>query len=201
MVKVGPPLLTVSLLCVSCSNAAIDPSQSLVGAKELPSATALARETLFITRGGHDWGGDSLSYELRPDDSLIITHSYLDDGMPKAAVKGKEAIRISHAVATQVRKLMWRVRPSTLEGQGLDKDEVRPIGCERRGPHDFAEVGVAFIDEADPGTTKDDRVGVFELPRLDSCSSAASNQAREIVGHALRALPPSKVAAGFERTL
>jgi len=193
-------LFAAAILCGSCNRPTPEPSQSLVGATEIPSADDLSRETIYITRGANDWGGDRLSYELRPNDSLSVTHTYSDPRSAAEGVKGKETLRMSPGVAAQFRKLMWRVRPGKLEGQGLDKDEVRPVGCERQGPHDFGEVGVAFFDEGDARASEDDRVGLFELPSANSCNRPAATEAREAVWDALRLLPKSKVAAGFDRT-
>jgi len=194
-----PTLLAAAILCGSCSKQADGQLDSLVGATNLPSAEALSRETLNITRGANDWGGDRLAYELRPDGSLSITHTYLDGKTSNEEVRAKDAYRIQPEEAARLRRLMWRVRPDLLEGQGLEKDEVRPVGCERRGPHDFGEVGVAFINEGDAKTTKDDRFAVFELPRPDSCTTRAAKQARETIWGALRLLPSSKAVEGFER--
>lgn len=199
MFRIAASLLIAAILCVSCSGPAIEPSQSLVGATEFPSAEALSRETLYITRGANDWGGDRLSYELRPGGSLIVTHTY--HGLkPPVVERGKETLDVSSEVAAQVRQLFWRVRPGKLEGQGLEKAEVRPVGCERRGPHDFGEVAVAFIDEGDATRTENDPFGVFELPRPDSCNTPAATEARAVVWRALRLLPQSQVVTGFERT-
>jgi hypothetical protein len=171
----------------------------LVGADEIPSAEALSRETLYITRGANDWGGDRLSYELRPNGSLIVTHNH-SDGKLGSVEKGRETIDLSSDVAAQVRQLLWRVRPGKLEGQGIEKAEVRPVGCERRGPHDFGEVAVAFINDEDATRTEDDQSGLFELPRPASCNTASAIEARTVVRRALRLLPQSQVVAGFERT-
>lgn len=149
-------------------------------------------------RGANDWGGDRLSYELRSNDSLTVTHTFIDPIIAGESVKGKETLRVSPAVAAQFRKLMWRVRPAKLVGQGLDKDTVRPLGCERRGPHDFGEVSVGFIDEGDTKSIEDDQVGVFELPWDDSCNGPKATEAREVVWQALRLLPPSEVRESFE---
>ncbi|CAA9326409.1 MAG: hypothetical protein AVDCRST_MAG93-5982 [uncultured Chloroflexia bacterium] len=155
---------------------------------------------MHITRGANDWGGDRLTYELRSDGSLIVTHSYQDLKLSTIVQRGKQTLDVPSGVAAQVRQLFWRVRPGKLEGQGLEKDEVRPAGCERRGPHDFGEVAVAFINERDPTGTGDDQVGLFELPRPASCSTPAATEARAVVWGALRLLPQSQVVAGFERT-
>ena len=189
-----------AILCVSCSDPAISRSESLVGAAEVPPAEALSRETLYITRGANDWGGDKLSYELRPNGSLIVIHTYHDDRELTIVERGKETLDLSSEVATQVRELFWRVRPGALEGQGLERDEVRPVGCERQGPHDFGEVGVAFINEGEATSIEDDQLGLFELPSPASCNTPAAIEARTIVWQALRLLPQSQVAARFERT-
>jgi hypothetical protein len=172
----------------------------LVGAAKVPSAEALSRETLYITRGANDWGGDRLSYELRPDGSLIVTHTYSDDRKPGGVEKGKETLELSSEVAAQVRQLLWRVRPGELEGQGFEKAEVRPVGCERRAPHDFGEVAVAFTNVGDAIPSEDDQTGLFELPRPASCNTPAAIEARAVVWRALRLLPQSPVVARFERT-
>ncbi len=123
MLRTALSLPLVSLLCVSCSGAAIEPSQSLVGAKELPSAKALSRETFYITRGGED-GGDALSYEWRPDNSLTVTHTFSDNSA-RQTVKGRETLRVDPEIAMQIRQLLWRVRPAKLEG--MEQDE-HPVG-------------------------------------------------------------------------
>lgn len=199
MLRIKASLLLAPIVCVSCSGPAIAPSQSLVGASDLPSAEALSRETLYITRGANDWGGDRLSYELRPGRTLIVTHSYYGPTPPEVE-RGKETLDVSPEIAAQVRQLLWRVRPGKLEGQGLDKAEARPAGCERRGPHDFGEVAIAFINEGDAARTDDNQIGLFELPTPRSCNTPAAIEARAIVWRALRLLPRSQVVAGFERT-
>jgi len=192
-------MLAAAFLCGSCTKQVDGQPDSLVGATNRPSAEALSRETLYITRGANDWGGDRLSYELRPDGSLTITHTSSDGRTPKEVVRGRDAFRIEPDVAARFRRLMWRVRPDLLEAQGLEKNEVRPVGCERRGPHDFGEVGVAFIKEGDDMTTKDDGVALFELPQPGSCTTRAAKLARETVWGALRLLPSSRAVEGFER--
>src|SRR5687768_3862012 len=135
-------LIAGAILCASCSKQFDGKADSLVGATNLPSTEVLSRETLYITRGAKDWDGDRLAYELRPDGSLSITHTYLDGRKAKEEVRGKDTFRVQPEVAARFRRLMWRVRPDLLEGQGMEKNEVRPVGCERRGPHDFGDVGV-----------------------------------------------------------
>lgn len=197
MLRTAYPLLAVSLLCASCNEAVVSSSRSLVGANELPSAKALSRETFYISRGGGAYGGDVLSYEWRPDNSLLVTHTFSDGRGTGEVVRGKETLRISPGDATQARQLLWRVRPAELEGVEQD---VRPLGCEPRGPHDFGEVTVGFVDEGDASGIEDDQVGIFELPTEESCNTPAAVEARKVVWRALQLFPKSKVAAAFERS-
>ncbi len=186
-------------VCASCSGPAAVPLESLVGATELPSAAALSRETLYITRGANDSGGDRLTYELRPSGSLIVAHTYSNDREPGSVERGQETLELSVEVAARVRQLFWRVRPGKLEGQGLEKAEVRPVGCQRRGPHDFGEIAVAFVNE-DSRPEQDGQAGIFELPSAASCNAPAALEARKVVWRALRMLPQSRVVMEFERT-
>lgn len=191
-------LLFVSLLCVSCNETAIEQLRSLVGAKELPSSKLLARETISIKRGGGPYGGDALFYELRPDNSLTVKHTSSDIRNMREGVKGKEVLRISPNVGDQVRQLLWRVRPAKFDG--VENYASLPSGCERKGPHDFGEVAIAFLDEADARRTEGRDVGIFELPYPQSCNTPAAVEARQVVGSALQLLPRSEVAVEYERS-
>ena len=146
MLKPALTLLSLSLLCTSCNEAAVNRSESLVGAKVSPSAEALSGETIYISRGGGACGGDSLSYEWRPDDVLTITHTFSDNSA-RPTVKGRETRRVAPEIAARIRQLLWRVRPAKL--QGVEQDQ-RPAGCERRGPHDFGEVSIGFANTREP---------------------------------------------------
>jgi hypothetical protein len=198
MLKTVLPLFVASMLCVSCGDPATAPSHSLVGAEELPAATELARETFYITRGGGAYGGDALTYEWRPNNSLFVTHTFSDGRGTGEVVRGKETLRIAPEVAAEVRQLLWRVRPAKLEGVEQD---ARPIGCERQGPHDFGEVTVGFVNEGNSRGIDDDQVGIFALPTADSCNTSAAVEARAIVRRALQLLPRSKVASNYERAV
>ena len=189
-------MLIVSLLCVSCDVATVEPVHSLVGAQELPPDKALSLETLYIVLGGGVDGGDSLSYEWRPDSSLTITHSF-SDGRGGGEVIGSETTRITSEVASQVRRLLWRVRPGRLEGAEQD---ARPLGCERQSPHDLGELTVGFVSGGSGSEAEDDEVGVFALPSPRSCNTPAAVEARAVIRRALRLLPRSEVVAGFKRS-
>lgn len=197
MLRTALPLLITSLLCTSCKDAAISPSQSLVGANDIPSATALAGETLYISRGGGPYGGDTLSYEWRPDNSLLVRHTISDGRGTGEVVRGQETLHVAPEAAAQARQLLWRVRPAELEGVEQD---ARPTGCERRGPHDFGKVTVGFVIEGDASGIEDGLVGIFNLPTAESCNTPAAVEARAVVQRALQLLLRSKVAAAFERS-
>ena len=190
-------LLSISLLCVSCRDAPTEEPRSLVGAKELPSAKTLARETLYITRGGGPYGGHSLSYEWRPDGSITVTHQF-SDGRGGGETRGAENLSISPEAAAEARRLLWRVRPAKFEG--VENYGTRPIGCERKGPHDFGEVAVAFTNEGQSSGMEDDQIGIFELPDPQSCNTPAAVEAMNVIQRVLQLLPKSKVAAEFARS-
>jgi hypothetical protein len=192
MPQAGVSLVVVSLLGVSCGRAAIEPSQSLVGANDLPSPRVLSREIVQINRGVG--GPHFLSYELRPDNTLAITLS--ERGVKGEAVRGKETFNLSSELAEHTRRMLWRVRPAKL--QGIEY-ETRPVGCEPRGPHDFGELVVVFINEGDQVGIKDDHVGVFALPHVDSCRTKDAEEARQLLRQVSDALPESRVAAEFDR--
>ena len=174
------------LLCCSCERSAIDPSESLVGAKALPPSSALSQEIIQINRGvgGRGYGDDFLSYELRPDNSLAVTHTF----RPEDKVRASETFRLSAEVAEQARGALWRLRPNELQGV---EQEIRPTGCDKI--YDAgSEVAVAFI-------SPDKRIAVVDVPYRRDCDARSAKIARTIVGEVLTSFPKSNVAAGFPR--
>jgi hypothetical protein len=195
----GPsiPLLFTACLALSCSEAETEASQSLVGARELPPAEALSRETIYITRNAGIEGVHRLSYEWSPDDRITISHTFRNR-VGDIVEKGSETLRVSPEKAAKIRKMLWRLRPQTFEGVEQDK---RPVRCQRHSSHDWGEMGVAFIAEgARPGGKKDE-IGIFVLPSQESCNTPAAVEARKVAAEALSLLPVSKVASAFEREL
>jgi hypothetical protein len=185
--------MAASLALASCQPAGVEGSRSLVGADRLPSSSALSREIVQINRGYGEVSTGFLSYELRPDDTLAVTHT--DRARDK--VLGEERFRLAPGVAHKARRLLWRLRPATLEG--VDAHEARPSGCRRRGPHDFGELAVVFIDEGGSPGVEDDRVGTFELPVPESCGTPQAREARQVMSQVMGSFPESRVAAGFEQ--
>jgi len=166
--------------------------RSLVGAERLPPDERLSLEAVQINRGYGDGSQGLLSWELRPDGSLSVTHY----GAGRGEAPATERFRLDAATAGRVRRLLRRVRPETLDG--IDSHEARPSGCERRGPHDSGELAIVFIDEGRAPGIEDDRLGTFELPRPGSCDTAQAREARQLVRQVMDSLPKSEVASGFE---
>ena len=188
-------------LCVGLSacgdRAALKPSESLVGAENLPTAKVLSREIIHINGGLGRWPGDpgSLEYDLGPDSSLSVTHRKIDkDG--NQAVVGREMFRLSSAAAADARRALWRLRPETLQGI---QAEARPIGCRPPDPDSFPEFFVNFISEGPKPGFADDKFGIVLVPHKEDCRSAQGGEARELVQSVLQSFPPSKVAGDFER--
>jgi hypothetical protein len=189
-------IATVAMLLTSaCGRPVLNSSESLVGAQELPSVDDLSREIIQINSGFGDGSMGFLSYELRPDGTLAVTY----EARHRDKVVGSETFRLAPEVAMRARRMLWRLRPTSLEGQGLTRDEIRPVGCQRQGPHDFGEYAVVFIDEGEKREIEDDRLGAFELPTPESCNTPTASEARQVVGRVLQSFPYSRVAAAFPK--
>lgn len=184
------------LLLVGCDKPAIDSSQSLVGAKKLPSAKILSREVIQINRGFGALTSDWLSYELQPDNTLTITLTHRERVTPKDIIQGKETFELSPSAASQVRNDLWRLRSATLQGADW---AVRPADCPEPPTDAFPEVAVAFIAEGPKPGIEDDLVGVSDIPTQDTCNTKQGNEARRLLEKVLRSFPASKVAAEFDR--
>jgi hypothetical protein len=185
-------LLFSALLCASCDRSAISPSQSLVGAKSLPSASELSKEAIEINKGFGDISLGFLSYELKPDNSLTVTLTARN----REVIVGKDEFHLSANIAADARRMLWQVRPEKLEG--IDW-ETRPIACHRQYDHDFGELAVVFRSDEPKAGSSHSRIGVFVLPGLDSCRSLAAMQARKLLERVIQSFPPSKLPSEFER--
>ena len=181
-----------ALLIGACAQPAVKSSESLVGAEALPSAHDLSREIIQINRGFGQISEGFLSYELKADGKLVVTH---EDRKVKKIV-GTETFQLSGPVADQARHMLWRVRPARLEG--IEQD-ARPLGCERQGPHDFGELAVVFINEGKNAGVDDDQVGIFELPSPDSCNTRHASESRRLLERVLKSFPASRVATEFPK--
>jgi hypothetical protein len=172
----------------SCQRSAIDASQSLVGARKLPSAQALRDETIYFKVPGGVVGRDTLSIEMRPDNVIAITHARQPADYSKSeTVVGKETFNVPGQSAERVRRLLWRVRPEPLKGIEY---ETLPSNCPNRPIDAGYQVAVSFI-------TPEKRVGVFLLPYQGDCSTDAAAAARAVILQTLKTFPRSKIAADF----
>lgn len=178
--------VVAALVAASCSQLSFDASESLVGAKRLPPVAELLRETIQINRDTEfDGHQHFLSFDLRPDNSLTVTHTL--DGYEGNDIVGKETFRLQPEVADGVRKTLWRFRPGNLQGV---EDLTYPVGCSP--PIDSGmEVAVAFFGKS----PMQGDIGIFALPY--ACKEGQAAVARSELGRVMRSLPTSKVAAAF----
>jgi hypothetical protein len=181
-------LLTPLLLLVCCDRPAIDPTESLVGAKQLPPARTLSRESIQINRGLGSLAPGFLSYELRPDDTLTVTF-YAKDW---TTILLSERFQLAPDIATRTRHELWRFRPEHLRGVQWD---ILPTDCPQQPIDSTPEFTVAFI--ADNG--QHNRIGVVYLPYSSNCSTTQGAAARNLIGSALASFPRSNVAMEFDR--
>jgi hypothetical protein len=160
--------------------------ESLVGAKQLPSANQLTHETIQINRWGGPRRDHLLTYELRPDNSLTVTHTLQAVGGDQSL--GRDAFKLPPDAADRMRATLSRVRPETLRGVEYVN---YPVGCQP--PIDSGdEVTVAFIDTRD-------KIGIFSLPYV--CKEGDAAAARGAIATLMQSLPVSKVARAFPQSV
>ena len=190
--------MAAALPAAACEQPATHTSQSLVGAKSLPPETELSRETIEINSGYGDISVGFLSYQLRANNTLVVTLT--DRRYPEPdRVLVKDTFELPAHVATEVRQMLWRVRPEKLVPLADLNSEARPVGCSRRGPHDFGELAVVFMAEGPKPGVDDDRLGDFELPRPKSCDTPEAVAARKLMQQVLDKFPHSKAPAELRR--
>jgi hypothetical protein len=172
------------LLAAGCDQSRSKAPDSLVGAKHLPPVSELSHETIQINHWGGARRDHLLTYELRPDNTLTVTHSLRAPGGDKTL--GREAFGLAADAASQVRLTLSRLRPETLRGVEYVS---YPVGCQP--PIDSGdEVAIAFIDEHE-------KIGIFDLPY--PCRDSKAAAARNAIAAVMQSLPTSKVAAAFSR--
>jgi hypothetical protein len=143
-------LVAVCVVLTACSNGSpVKPSESLVGAQQLPPENVLSREIIQINQGVGSWPSaqGALEYELRPDNSLSITRTKMDRDF-KRLVVGQETLHLSSSTAAQARRMLWRLRPDTLQGIQV---EARPTGCPSPPIDSSPQFFVDFIAEGPKG--------------------------------------------------
>jgi hypothetical protein len=151
----------------------------------------LAREIIYLSRGYGSFNSRRLSYELHPDNSLIVTLTAKDFH----TTEDQQTFRLPANVAAQARQSLWRLRPEDLKGVEWD---TKPTGCRSDILDDFPEFAVAFIAEGPKPGIEDDRVGATVLPYQSSCATREALAARNVVQSVLRSFPQSKPAAEYE---
>lgn len=185
--------LATSLLCASCDRPAIDASQSLVGAKQLPSAKVLSREMIEINRAFFE-PGPRLIFHLLPNNSLTITLTDWDRQGRGQVIEGKESVQISSDAAVQLRRLLWRVRPEKLQGMG---SVTEPDGCPQPPTDELPKFTVGFIAEGPKPGSDDDKVGIFAL--FPSCRTKKATQAHDLLLNVVAKFPHSNIPAEYNR--
>jgi hypothetical protein len=176
--------LISTLLTGACDRSAMAGSESLVGAKSLPSARDLAGEEIQINRRGGPHDDHVLTYDLSPSNSLTVAHSVDQLGGEKTVATA--AFQLTPEVANHVRTLLWRVRPERLTDI---RDITLPTGCSvvvDASP----QANVVFIG-------RKQRVGISSIPRERVCDTPQAKQARRLVSGVLGLLPGSSVPARF----
>ena len=184
-------LFILSILCVSSDAAS---SKSLVGAKHLPPATVMSREIIEIDRAIYE-PGPSLGISLYPNNDL--TFVLTDIGKPE--IKGKQTFKLSAALATSVRRQLWRLRPERL-GPRNELVSSYPSGCGESlamNALDGPQVHVGFIHDGPNPSWEDDRIAEFLLFR--SCKTPEASKARKLVRSVLASFPTSHLTADYDR--
>ncbi|WP_308515721.1 hypothetical protein [Sphingomonas flavescens] len=187
--------LTAALLVAACDRPAIDASQSLVGAKQLPGAKTLRQEIIQLNRSYGGASSSLLSYELGPDNGLTVTVTHRDPDTWKDITDAKETSNLSTQTASQARNELWRLRPEALQGV---EERVSPADCPTPPTDTFPIAAVVFIAKGTkPGIN--DRVAVVDVPAQYTCDTLQGRAARNLIEKVLQQFPHSKVAAEFDR--
>ncbi|MEP3050122.1 MAG: hypothetical protein ABJP48_02465 [Erythrobacter sp.] len=180
------------MVLVSCESDA--PVSERLVSGEVYFSQGSGQELILISRGfgGEGLGAHRLTYELAPDNKLKVSYSLASVEQPIA----EEAFELSSELAHQIRREVWRLRPEKFSADLLNDWPTLPLGCERRGLHDYPEIWVIFLpDESKPeGRT-------FDLPRTESCSSSAAEQSRLLIEGAVASFPNSMIANEFNKAM
>jgi hypothetical protein len=170
-------------LLIACCNPSPLPSESLVGAQKLPSASDLQKETLIIARMGGEDGEELLNVKLRPDNTVLVEHSRRGDDRPLE----QELLRPSAQAAEEVRHMLWRLRPE----DSAPAQKTVPLGCSYVYDAGW-DWSVVFWNPRKPA-----ELPTFTLPYPEYCQPAAYKKARELIVDSLSALPSSEVVKHF----
>lgn len=170
------------MLLASCDHPAIDPSQSLVGAKSLPTTSELNKETIELYYDRDKSLTRQLSYELKPDNSWSIV--IMEPGTGREF--SRRTFPQSDTRANVIRKKLWRLRPEQLDGVAADHF---PADCPPQPTGTIGDLAIGFIREGSKPGVDDDQIGVFTLPEIENCRTRDSLAARRIIDDVMRSMP------------
>jgi hypothetical protein len=183
-------LLTV-LLAAACDGSPIDPSRSLVGAKKLPSAQMLARETIQIEREFGGPGAQRLTFQLRPDDKLTIILAAATDPQTQSKT---QTFHLSSGIAEDARSNLWRVRPEQ-QGAGVNL----PSDCPPRSAANAPALTVVFTSPTPNARFDNSHRAVFGLPPQSVCNTEKAKEARNLIRSVIHSFPPSNLPAEYSQ--
>lgn len=152
------------------------------------------QDTIIVSKGfgGEGLGMHRLTYELAPDDKLKISYWLMSEEQPIA----EQTFELNSELAHQLRRDFWRLRPEKFAAELWNDWPTLPLGCDRRGPHDFPEMWVLFLPDTNKPAGR-----AFDLPATESCNSSAAQQARLLIEDAIATLPNSKIADEFHKAM
>lgn len=177
---------------VSCESEA--PVSERLVSGEAYFSQGSGQEIIMISKGfgGEALGVHRLTYELGPDNKFKVSYWLISVEQPIA----EETFELDSGLAHQIRRDFWRLRPEEFSADLLNDWPTLPLGCDRRGPHDFPEIWVIFLpDESKPEGR------AFDLPSTESCSSSAAQQARLLIEGAIASFPNSKITDEFNKAM
>ena len=177
--------LAALLFASACAQSSVKGPESLVRAKNLAPSRTLSAETIQINRRGGLRQEHLLSYELRPDNLLTVTHALQERGTDRTLARRE--FRLRPDLASEARASLARMRPPALRGVG---SLTRPTGCAAIGDGLAEADELLFIDAKE-------RFGISTIPQEFSCNTAQARLARELISQVLTSLPGSQVAADF----
>lgn len=184
------PVVCFALFCGSCDESAIDSSQSLVGAKHLPSPRELANERIELYFGHNKDLSRQLSYEFRPDNRVIV---HITDAKPSGK-SDDQVFQLTPSVSAKLRAQLWRLRPGKLEGPEY---LTEPADCPPPPTDTSSTVVVAFIAEGPKPGVQDDQVGVFGLPHPNVCNTTQAIAARTLLNQVMKLVPRSELRHSY----
>lgn len=180
--------LVAALLGSACDASGISPGRSHIAANKLASAQVLSQQTIDIEREFDGPDARRLTYELRPDDTLIVTLEALSGPKTKAET---ESFPLSSQVAADARSKLWHVHPEQ-QGAGVKL----PPDCL---PQSVPDITVAFISPEPSSGSGNAGRAVFSLPSQSVCKTQQAIEARDLIAGVIHSFPPSNLQDQYSR--